>query len=763
MKQLIKFDLLFWHYKSYHKIIVVIVLLILLSSSLSAQDNRIPLLSGKRIFSSGMNMAWGDFARDAIDLPEATFIQALDDISSNGGNSMRWWVHVNGRYSPVFTDGKVSGITTEIENIRRILDLAYERQMVICLSLWSHDMLRDQEQNLDDIVNMLEDSASAHAYVENALIPMVRGLKGHPAILCWEIFNEPEGMLAGGWTDRTTTYPAIQRFVNICTGAIHREDPDALVTNGTHRISYVSAIGSFHNNYADSVLIAAGGDSLGTLDFYQVHYYADFPADQNPFSYSYSHWELDKPLVIGEFSANGPNPSTTPLQAYQLLYYNGYAGAWSWTWTGHDGNGDVTDAAPGMLYLRNNFPDDIIVSNPGVILSFEAVPAEIIVGDSAMVMWSTSDGSQVMFNDSLVAQNDSLTVFPDSTTTYTLIASSDLFADTSQITLEVWYTGKIISFTANPEFVNVGETSLLKWNSVPGSSLTLDGETVNENDSLTVYPQVTTTYTLIGSGVINDTATVTINVVMTGFTDDFENGILDGWVVDHPTTYGLSEAGGVLTIDYHRTASSWEWDQFNFTPPAYIDASANPVIRLKVKSTVTTVLTLKPIYEVGDDWLQRNIPGTDTWQSYTFNMTSLASTPMSKIYFYLDGGTTTEKSGTVQFDDFKIGDHATAIDDKEKVTLSFTYTLGDAYPNPFNPSTSIEFTINKTERVNLTVFNITGSKVKSLVDGTVKAGITVLKWDGMDEDGNTVSSGVYFYRLQTVSGFTQTKKMILMK
>ncbi len=178
---------------------------------------------------------------------------------------------------------------------------------------------------------------------------------------------------------------------------------------------------------------------------------------------------------------------------------------------------------------------------------------------------------------------------------------------------------------------------------------------------------------------------------------------------------------------------------------------------------MATVLTLKPIYEVGDDWLQKNIPGTDTWQTNTYNMTSLANTLMTKMYLYLDGGSTAEKSEAVQFDDFQIGDHVTVISNKDKVAQPYTYTLGNAYPNPFNPSTNIELTINRTEKVNLTIFNILGHKVKILVNGPVKAGITALQWNGLDEDGNAVSSGIYFYRLQTESGFMETKKMMLMK
>jgi len=108
-------------------------------------------------------------------------------------------------------------------------------------------------------------------------------------------------------------------------------------------------------------LIDAGGDPDGTLDFYMVHYYDWAKEEYSPFHHPASYWELDKPIVIGEFSAKGPYPGIDARAAYDSLYHNGYAGALSWTWTGHDGHGNLNDAAPGMKYLLNNFPGEICI------------------------------------------------------------------------------------------------------------------------------------------------------------------------------------------------------------------------------------------------------------------------------------------------------------------------------------------------------------------------------------------------------------------
>jgi len=342
-------------------IAIVLALLVLIQFS-HGQDNRIPLKNGQMIFASGMNMAWGDFAKDAVNLNVKTFKRALNDISSNGGNSMRWWVHVNGSASPTFTNGMVSGLSTEIENIKQVLDFAYERKVVICLVLWSFDMLQDQDQDQAAMRNIVTDTTYTHAYIDNALIPLVTALKGHSGLLCWEICNEPEGMTTQfGWTPTRVDMSDVQRFVNLLAGAIHRTAPNELVTNGSWSFRANSDIGDYFNYYTDERLITAGGDSLGVLDFYQVHYYDWGKTDLSPFHHPASYWKLDKPILIGEFQADGPLDKT-PLEAYKYMYDNGYCGAWSWTWTGHDGNGDVNDAKPGMQYLREHYPEDIVIT-----------------------------------------------------------------------------------------------------------------------------------------------------------------------------------------------------------------------------------------------------------------------------------------------------------------------------------------------------------------------------------------------------------------
>ncbi len=91
-----------------------------------------------------------------------------------------------------------------------------------------------------------------------------------------------------------------------------------------------------------------------------------------------------------------------------------------------------------------------------------------------------------------------------------------------------------------------------------------------------------------------------------------------------------------------------------------------------------------------------------------------------------------------------------------------SYALEQNYPNPFNPSTSIKFSVKEAGVVQLSIYNLHGQEVRTLVNGQINAGFHSVNWDGKDARGQLVPSGVYLYKLR-VNGFSQTRKMIFMK
>jgi flagellar hook assembly protein FlgD len=91
-----------------------------------------------------------------------------------------------------------------------------------------------------------------------------------------------------------------------------------------------------------------------------------------------------------------------------------------------------------------------------------------------------------------------------------------------------------------------------------------------------------------------------------------------------------------------------------------------------------------------------------------------------------------------------------------------TFWLGQNYPNPFNPTTSFEFRVSSLEFTTLKIFDVLGQEVATLASEIRPVGVYTVRWDGRDNRGASVSSGVYLYQLVAGSS-TVTKKMILLK
>jgi hypothetical protein len=103
------------------------------------------------------------------------------------------------------------------------------------------------------------------------------------------------------------------------------------------------------------------------------------------------------------------------------------------------------------------------------------------------------------------------------------------------------------------------------------------------------------------------------------------------------------------------------------------------------------------------------------------------------------------------------------LDDKAlENVVPLEFTLKPNYPNPFNPRTTIQYSLPEAAKMRLEIYNIKGQLVKTLVNGEMPAGMHNVVWDGRDSKDRAVASGVYFYRISSPQN-TQTKRMLLMK
>ena len=91
------------------------------------------------------------------------------------------------------------------------------------------------------------------------------------------------------------------------------------------------------------------------------------------------------------------------------------------------------------------------------------------------------------------------------------------------------------------------------------------------------------------------------------------------------------------------------------------------------------------------------------------------------------------------------------------------FSLANNYPNPFNPTTTISFTLPTKLDVGLNIYNVMGQLVANVSKGRLDAGTYNVQWNGRDHNGNNLPSGLYFYELDGGKQFRKIKKMTLMK
>ncbi len=184
-------------------------------------------------------------------------------------------------------------------------------------------------------------------------------------------------------------------------------------------------------------------------------------------------------------------------------------------------------------------------------------------------------------------------------------------------------------------------------------------------------------------------------------------------------------------------------------------------------ATVTDLGTVSSPTDSGYNRIYSSVSGS-TWKYVLDNDCGSCSTPVLKAEWNCWGTqnpSSSRFSSNVDYTPFGScsqieGDPKLAT---EKGNLPDVTALFQNYPNPFNPSTQIQFTLAQTEPVRLEIYNILGQKVKTMLGGEeFSAGPYIFIWNGRDDNGSSVASGVYFYKLTTPS-YSQTKKMSLVK
>ncbi|HOQ81402.1 MAG TPA: choice-of-anchor J domain-containing protein, partial [Candidatus Cloacimonadota bacterium] len=179
--------------------------------------------------------------------------------------------------------------------------------------------------------------------------------------------------------------------------------------------------------------------------------------------------------------------------------------------------------------------------------------------------------------------------------------------------------------------------------------------------------------------------------------------------------------------------------------PAYYNESYS----LMISTTGTNIADFTTLISetlTNTEWVQRTYP----LDSYIGQNVFIAFRHHNSTDIYM-----------IKIDDIEI-DRTLASDPEVIVPVITQTVLKGNYPNPFNPETSIAFDLATEGNVSIDIYNAKGQKVKTLVNDRYGVGAHSVVWNGKDDNGKNVGSGIYFFNMKS-GKYTSTRKMILMK
>ena len=169
--------------------------------------------------------------------------------------------------------------------------------------------------------------------------------------------------------------------------------------------------------------------------------------------------------------------------------------------------------------------------------------------------------------------------------------------------------------------------------------------------------------------------------------------------------------------------------------------------------------------------LDRRVPGTEWTEIATYithpELQGQGSVTHQTIYSYTDNTVLSAETydyrlADVDYDGNKVYHSMTVMGVSPNDVVPETFTLYPAYPNPFNPTTNIRYDLPENALVNITIYDIMGRSIRSLVNSQQTAGYRSIQWNATNDTGSPVSAGIYLYMIQA-GEFRQTKKMVLLK
>ena len=315
-------------------------------------------INGKQYWLNGINMPWNAFGTDFGTHYQwgplhdsALFDEAFKKYSENGINTVRVWIHCDGRSTPEFSapGSEVTGLDANFfSDFDNMMAIAEKYDIFVMPALWSFDMSKvntDAGQYAGVNTPLIADSIKTLSYINNVLIPLVQRYADHPYLFAWEICNEPEWIIE---TLHACEIKELQRFHAMLAVAIH-ENCENYVTTGAASLKWNSnhqdcTGGGGGHWWSDSALQTTHNNDKAYLDFYQIHFYEWMIPWYVPYTKGVDYWQDigDRPVIIGETPGHDVinNQFTMTLtEMYEAAYDKEYAGVFAWSDRANDGHG----------------------------------------------------------------------------------------------------------------------------------------------------------------------------------------------------------------------------------------------------------------------------------------------------------------------------------------------------------------------------------------------------------------------------------------
>jgi lysophospholipase L1-like esterase len=410
--------------------------------------------------------------------------------------------------------------------------------------------------------------------------------------------------------------------------------------------------------------------------------------------------------------------------------------------------------AAGYAVMAQVARDSLLNSPAGFVRYLAANRASFEMGESVTLYWKATTGSQVTLDGVPVNVADSLMASPIQTTTYTLIAKGPQFADTSRLTLQYFPPGRIKSFSAQDQMLDLGlgDSTRLTWTTSKGTTTYLQGQPVGPNSSACVLPAATTTYVLTAQGVATDTSRITVQVLPSLQINRALNRVM--------TSSSAARGYPPLAIVDGDTTTEWISDASAPAQWLLCDLRRSIQIRQLVMSWGHNHAVM---YRIGiskdsSAWALLKTQLTGKGGVEMFDSLNGAGRFLKILLDKRDSTTSGYMLREMQVYGFP--ELLSALE-PQSPGVPGEFRLFQNFPNPFNPGTDIRYHVpaagDQSPVVSLKVYDMLGRELAEMVNESREPGSYTVHFDA-----GRIASGCYFYRMKA-GAFVHTRKMLLLR